>query len=82
MSLEVFTEPGSMFQIGLPPNRVDFLTSITGLDFSQCWEQRTHVVLADTQVPFISLRDLIEAKRLAGRDQDLLDVKALEKVLS
>ncbi len=80
MTLEHFTAERTMFQIGLPPCRVDFLTSIPGLEFGSAYEARKVVDIEGVAVPLVSLRDLITAKRTSGREQDLRDVAGLERV--
>jgi len=80
MTLEHFTTERTMFQIGLPPCRVDFLTSVPGLEFGPAYASRKITDLNGLKVPFISLPDLITAKRTAGREQDLRDVAGLERV--
>lgn len=79
MTLEHFTTERTMFQIGLPPCRVDFLTSIPGLEFTSAFAAKKMASLEDFQVPFLSLADLITAKRTAGREQDLRDLVGLER---
>lgn len=79
MSEEDFSQPGIMFQIGMPPVRIDFLTSVPGIEFAGCWSRRDMVSMGELEVPFIGLHDLIIAKEEAGRDQDLLDLKKLRR---
>lgn len=79
MKVEHFCEEGVMFQIGLPPTRVDFLTSVPGLEFRGCWERRDLVLLGDVEVPMLGLADLIIAKERAGRRQDELDLEKLRR---
>ncbi len=79
MDVNDFSQPGVMFQIGMPPVRVDFLTSVPGVEFPGCWERREAVRIGEVEVPFLGLQDLIAAKERAGRDQDLLDLKKLRK---
>lgn len=81
MTLEHFSTDRTMFQIGLPPNRVDFLTSIPGLEFENAYTARKPVKIGDLSLPFISLPDLIVAKRTAGREQDLRDLDGLQRAL-
>lgn len=81
MTLEHFTTERTMFQIGLPPCRVDFLTSIPGLDFQQAHANRKNADVEGITIPFVCLPDLITAKRTAGREQDLRDIADLERVL-
>jgi len=65
-------------QFGLPPNRIDILTGVSGLDFASAWVKRTEAVLEGVRVPVLSRDDLIENKRASGRDKDRADVKGLE----
>ena len=81
MTLEHFTTERTMFQIGLPPCRVDFLTTIPGLEFLTAYTARKSADIDGIAIPFISLPDLITAKRIAGREQDLRDLACLERVL-
>jgi hypothetical protein len=68
-----------VFQIGVPPNRIDIVTSIDGVGFQDAWPGRTATVYGDQAVPVIGLADLIRNKRASGRPQDLLDLEILEK---
>lgn len=70
--------PGTIFQIGIAPIRIDVITSIDGVSFSAAWSARIQAPFADQVVPILSREDLIKNKRAAGRAQDLLDVKWLE----
>lgn len=69
-----------VYQIGLPPARIDVLTSLTGLDFAEAWPRRVEVALAGLRVPLLGRDDLIANKRATGRPQDLADVAALERM--
>ena len=80
MTLEHFTTERTMFQIGLPPCRVDFLTSIPGLEFDSAYAARKVADIDGLAVPLIALPDLITAKRASGREQDLRDVASLERI--
>ncbi len=68
------------FQIGQPPDRIDILQRIDGLTFDEAWPNRIEGMV-DGEVPasVISREDLIRNKLASGREQDLLDVKALRK---
>lgn len=70
--------PGTVFQIGIPPNRIDIVTAIDGVDFSEAWPERAETTYGDQPVPVIGKRQLVKNKRAAGRPQDLLDLKVLE----
>ena len=55
------------------------MMGIPGVDFGQACERRVEADLEGVTVNYISLDDLIVAKRAAGREQDLLDLKILEE---
>lgn len=67
--------------MGRAPLRVDLLQQAPGVDFAVAWARRETVDWGGAPVSVIALTDLIAAKRAAGRDQDLLDLKNLERVL-
>jgi hypothetical protein len=70
----------STFQIGQPPSRIDILQAIDGISFDEAWPNRvTGLVDGEVQAFVISKDHLIRNKAKAGRDRDLLDVKALSK---
>jgi len=78
LTAEDFTEPDVVIQLGYPPNRVDLLTSPTGVEFGDCWEERLEVEMDGLTVPFIGLEGLKANKRASGRAQDTVDVEILE----
>ena len=67
-------------QIGRPPNRIDILTSASGIDFEEAWERAISGSLDGLPVQFPDLRSLLKNKRASGRAKDLADVEELEKV--
>lgn len=69
--------PGNVYQIGLPPRRIDFLTSISGLSFEEAWESRELVQVGEILVPFLGREALARNKRASGREKDLLDLRLL-----
>ncbi len=74
-----FVEPGTIFQIGVAPVRIDIVTSISGVEFDEAWPRRLRARFADQEVGVLSREDLIRSKRAAGRPQDLADVDWLER---
>jgi hypothetical protein len=70
--------PGVIFQIGVPPNRIDVITQIDGVAFDDAWSRRVESTYDGTPISILSLPDLIQNKRAAGRKQDLLDLERLE----
>lgn len=77
LTADDFAHEGYFYQMGVPPVRVDVLTSVPGLLFDEAWQRRVQVDFDGIPVPFISRRDLIISKRASGRPQDLLDVELL-----
>lgn len=76
---EDLARPDTVFQIGLPPRRIDVLTSITGVDFAGAWPERVHVTYGDVPVAVLGIEALIKNKLALGRPKDLLDVEALRR---
>lgn len=72
------TRPGTVFQIGVAPIRIDVLTSIDGVEFAEAWPTRFQTRFADQPVGVLSETHLIRNKRAVGRAQDLADVEWLE----
>lgn len=72
--------PGIVFQMGLPPNRIDVLTEISGVVFAEAWPARVEANLGGLRVPVIGFEQLLANKRAAGRPKDAGDVDALERI--
>jgi hypothetical protein len=72
---------GTIFQMGQPPERIDILQQVSGLDFDTAWEHRLEGFIDEhTPTLVISRDDLICNKLASGREQDLLDAKKLQAV--
>lgn len=76
---ELFLEKGKNIRMGNPPLRIEILTSIDAVDFTECYKNRQTVVIDDTEINFISLPDLKKNKKATGRYQDLADIENLGK---
>jgi predicted nucleotidyltransferase len=72
-------DAGRVVQLGHPPNRIDILTSISGVDFDSAWESRVDTHMDGQAVAFLGWEDLLSNKRASGRQKDLAD---LEKLLA
>lgn len=79
LAVEDLAGPDLIFQIGIPPVRIDVITSIDGVEFEAAWRERMVSAYGDQTVSVLSRRHLIENKRASGRLQDLADVEFLEK---
>ena len=75
-----FMRRGSVVQLGRPPNRIDLLTLISGVDFEEAWAASVAGELDGLPVRFIGFDNLLKNKQAAGRDQDLADVKKLRAI--
>jgi hypothetical protein len=78
LSPDSFTQPNVVYQIGLPPNRIDFLTTIDGVEFEEAWQEKVPCVVDGIEFSMLSLRHLLENKRATGRPQDLADIARLQ----
>jgi len=72
-----FVDSYRVVQLGVAPNRIDLLTSLTGLTFDEAWVNRIETSMEGTRVNFIGRDALIRNKRLTGRTQDKADLEAL-----
>lgn len=73
----LFTDPRSIVRFGVPPFRIEIMTSIDGVQFEPCRTRAVTLDLDGVAVPVISLSDLKLNKRAAGRHKDLADLDNL-----
>jgi hypothetical protein len=71
--------PGVVYQMGMPPRRIDILTEVSGVSFEEAWLSRHEKKLGDLTLPFLGREALIKNKRASARPKDLADVAALER---
>jgi len=76
---ELFLEKEKNIRMGIPPLRIEILTSIDGVEFTECYSNKEIVIIDDIEINFISLEDLKKNKKASGRYQDLADLENLEK---
>jgi len=69
-----------VLQLGVPPVRIDFVTSIDGIKWEDAWENRERGEWGNVPVAFLSRSDFIANKRAAGRLKDLADIEALGEI--
>ena len=72
-----FTTSDLTVQVGIEPNRVDIMTSISGVTFNEAWKSRIAGELDGLPVQFISKELLKRNKAAVGRKQDLADLDYL-----
>jgi predicted nucleotidyltransferase len=73
-----FIEPEQMIQLGRVSNRIDLLTSISGVNSDEAFASKVSAELDGIPVYIISKDALIRNKRAIGQRQDLADLEALE----
>jgi predicted nucleotidyltransferase len=72
-----FVNSYHVIQLGVAPNRIDLLTSLTGVTFDEAWAGRVESLVGETRINIIGREALILNKRLTGRAQDEADLEAL-----
>ena len=77
ISTELFLKKDQVIRMGLPPLRIELLTSISGVSFADCYAHRTIDEVDGVQVHVISLSHLKINKKAAGRLKDLSDLEHL-----
>jgi hypothetical protein len=65
--------------MGVPPLRIEIITTISGVDFNTCYAEKLLITVEDITVPVISLPRLRQNKAASGRPKDLLDLDSLPK---
>ncbi len=79
LSPEDFMTPDVVYQIGVAPFRIDFLTTIDGVAFDDAWKHRTETVVDEVRITVIGRQELLANKQATGRPKDLVDAAWLEE---
>jgi predicted nucleotidyltransferase len=77
ISKDLFLEKNKVIRIGVPPVRLEVITSASGVDFNECYSDREVVEIDGIPINLISLQDLKKNKRAAGRHKDMEDMEHL-----
>ncbi|MBX2997606.1 MAG: hypothetical protein KF893_03775 [Caldilineaceae bacterium] len=77
LSVDLFLQEQKIIRMGNPPMRIEILTSISGVTFRECYEERIVDVVDGVSVNLIALKHLKENKRASGRYKDLNDLEHL-----
>jgi hypothetical protein len=78
----LFTDKQDMIRIGVPPNRLELVTKIAGVEFRDCYSRRKTIDYEGMPISVIDLEDLKRNKMASGRPKDVEDVQMLEKAKS
>ena len=77
LSLEDLSRPGVVFQMGVPPYRIDLNTELTGIDFDEAWSDHGTAMVEGLELNVIGRAAMVKNKRATGRPKDLLDLELL-----
>ena len=77
LTVEDFSTHGNIIQLGYEPVRIDILTSIKGLDFSDIWKSRNQGSYGTQTINYIDRQNLVRSKKLSNRPQDKTDLNLL-----
>ncbi len=77
LSTALFLQPDQIVRMGFEPVRIEVMTSISGVQFDECYRERLETTLDDEPVSLISLRHLKINKKASGRLKDLSDLENL-----
>jgi len=77
LTIEDFQNPDSVVQLGVPPVRIDIMTSITGVTWEKADKGKVKGLYGDIPVHFLGREQYIANKRAIGRKKDLADLESL-----
>lgn len=75
---ELLGQSGKITMIGVPPNRIDLINNVSGVEFEEAWTNRVKGRYGNVSAWFISKSDLLRNKKSAKRIKDLPDIQWLE----
>ncbi len=78
LRLDLFLKKDQIVRLGVPPLRIEILTTIAGVEFKGCYRRRRRVAVDGVPTAIISLADLKINKAASGRPRDLDDLEHLE----
>lgn len=77
LTIDDFQKPDSVVQLGVPPVRIDLITSLTGLTWEEADKGKQRGLYGKVPVFFLGREQYIVNKRVTGRKKDLADLEAL-----
>jgi hypothetical protein len=77
LSVELFLHENKIVRMGIPPVRIEILTTISGVSFKECYAQRISDTIDEVETHIINLEHLKLNKRASGRHKDLDDLEHL-----
>jgi predicted nucleotidyltransferase len=77
LSAELFLRQNQIVRLGVPPVRIELMTTISGVEFQECYLARVVAELDGVKVNLIDLKHLKINKKACGRYKDLNDLENL-----
>ena len=77
LSAELFLKEWQIVRLGVPPVRIEISTTISGVNFEECYAEKVSGELDGEKVNLINLNHLKANKEASGRHQDLADIENL-----
>ncbi len=78
LSRDDLKTPGIVFQMGLPPNRIDVINKVNGVEFDEAWANHELVEIHGLTIPIVGKSELLKNKLKMNRPKDLGDIRWLE----
>ena len=79
LSVDELVDPETVFQMGVPPNRIDILTDLDAVTFRTAWKRRASTTYGGVRISMLGLDDLLANKRAVARPMDLIDAENLQR---
>jgi hypothetical protein len=79
VTVDDFSAPGAILQIGIVPRRIGVLTEISGVAFREAWPERDELVIDGITIPVLDRENLARNKEATGRPQDKIDLEWLRR---
>lgn len=74
---DVFLNEKRVVGMGMPPYKIEVITSIDGVTFEECYLKKQTLEIDGIPIYYISLEDLRKNKTASGRFKDLNDLEHL-----
>lgn len=73
-----FSSPGKVIQLGMPPVRIDLVTSLTGVTWKEGNAGKVSGTYANVPIYYLGRNEFIKNKKILARQKDLADLEALD----
>ena len=77
LTSSLFLSRNNVVRMGVPPIRIEILTSVSGVEFESCYAEKELILIEEIVVPVISLARLRQNKAASGRAKDIADLENL-----